>query len=104
MAKGKSWDEEEGPHSVSLDPGPYPWEEQAQGLDSDVLLAIQGYTRSPGSANSLGLDSGPALQGQKARVHRIPKDIGLSMDRCPGLPLNTSSVLGVMTSKVLCSS
>lgn len=99
VAKGKSWDEVEGLYSVSLDPGPHSWEKQTQGLDSCVLLSIQGYTRSPGSANLLGLDSGPALQGQKARVHRLPKDIGLSMDRCPGLPLNTSSVLGIMTPK-----
>lgn len=89
----------EGLHSVSLDHGPHPWEKQIQGLDSDVLLTIQGHTRSPESANSLDLDSGPALQGQKARVHRLPKDIGLSVDRCLGLPLNRSSVLGIKTPK-----
>lgn len=54
-------------YSVSLGPGSHPWEKQAQGLASDVPVAIQGYTRSPGSANSLGLISGEALYGQKAR-------------------------------------
>lgn len=99
VPKGQSWDKEKGLHSVSLDPGPHPGEKQAQRLESDVLLAIQGYTRSPGSANSPGLDSGQALQGQKVRVRRLPRDMGLSTDRCLGLPLNMSSVLNLMTPK-----
>lgn len=74
-------------------------EKQAQELKSDVLLAIQGYTRSPGSANSLHVDSGQAFQGQKPWVYRLPRAMGLSMDRYLKLPLNVASVQGIMTPK-----
>lgn len=51
----KSWDEEEGLHSVFLDSSLQSWKKQAKELDSDVLLVIQGYTKS--RPNLLGLDS-----------------------------------------------
>ena len=50
-----SWDEEEGLHSVFLDSSLQSWKKQAKELDSDVLLVIQGYTKS--RPTLLGLDS-----------------------------------------------
>lgn len=63
-------------------------------------MSIQGNTSPLGGANSLGLNSGQALQGQKARGRQASLGHGSFNGQKPGgLPLNVSSALGIMIPK-----